>query len=329
MGSSPRPRVCLSTISNGSLRAVTEMLDSAAPYVDEAVIVVAPGHLTELFSARLPVPTTRIERAWQGYAITRTLALKAAEKRAEWVLTLDDDDRFQAGCKMPPLDDARIGSYMLPITLGGTSFYRPHLTRRGHDWRFEGCGSSGLHEALYGDGKAGVETWDDLVYLSGPPSIPTAERYAEHARLLQIALDEQPDNTRTAFYLAQSLRDAADLSGGRDRIKLGAALAAYTHRGNMPQGFSEETFWSWMNAGRLAWRLGMPWEACVSFYEYARSWGPLRAEPLRDLARLYEAWGKSIEANEAKERADLCPFPSSALLFVERACYTNTDPCHR
>jgi hypothetical protein len=299
------------------------MLDSAAPYVEEAVIVVAPGHLTELISTRLAVPTTRVEHAWQGYAITRTVALKAAQKRAEWVLTLDDDDRYQAGGQLPPLDDPRIGAYMLPITLGGTSFYRPHLTRRGHDWRFEGCGSSGLHEALYGDGKTGVGTWDQLVYLSGPPSVPTAERYAEHARLLKIALAEEPKSTRTAFYLAQSLRDAADLSGGQDRDQLGAALAAYTHRGNMAQGFSEETFWSWMNAGRLAWRLGMPWEACVSFYTYARSWGRLRAEPLCDLARLYDAWGRPREARGARKEAGTCPFPSDALLFVERACYTN------
>jgi len=313
-----KSRVCLSSICSSSVEQVIAMLESAAPYVDEAVIVVAPGCLRDLDDGRdLPVPTTRLEHPWQGYAVTRTIALKEAEKRAEWVLTLDDDDRYAAGGEMPPLDDLNVAAYMLPITLGGTRFYRPHLTRRDHNWRFEGCGSSGLHEALCGSGEGITRAWDKLSYLSAPPSIPTAERYVDHARLLAIALEEEPTNTRTAFYYAQSLRDAANLAGGTDRSQLAAALAAYVHRANMPGGFGEETFWSWINAGRLAWRLGLPWESVAAFYAYAGTWGPDRAEPLVDVARLYDAWGKPDQAREAREKAARLPYPKHAILFVE------------
>jgi len=235
-------RVCLSSICKGATHDVIEMLASAAPYVDEAVIIVAPGDLSDLTTLNLPVPTTRIEHPWEGYAKTRTAALHVAEEHAEWVLTLDSNDRYQGEGKLPPLDDPNVGAWLIPIALDGVRFYRPHLTRRGHDWSFEGCGSSGLHEALRGGEAVETRTWDQLIYLSGPQSPPTAERYTEHARLLQIALDEEPTNTRTAFYLAQSLRDAANLAGGSDRTQLGAALAAYVHRGNMRGGFSEETF---------------------------------------------------------------------------------------
>ena len=310
-------RVCLASICSGSVAQIKAMIESAAPYVDEAVVVIAPGNLLALEVSSLAVPTTRIDHPWEGYAKTRSFALREAEKRAEWVLTLDDDDRYEAGGSLPPLDDPNVDAYTLPISLGGVTFYRPHLTRRGRNWRFEGCGSSGLHEALYGDGRAEMRKWNRLAYLSGPPSVPTAERYTEHARLLQIAITEEPSSTRTAFYLAQSLRDAANLSGGEDRGALAAALAAYVHRANMIGGFSEETFWSWMNAGRIAWRLGMPWEAVASFFAYAQTWGPDRAEPRADLARLYDAWGKADRAREMRAEAASLPYPSHALLFVE------------
>ena len=312
-------RVALSTISSGSLEQVTKMLESAARYVHEAVIVVAPGHLAVLDAMETVVPVTRIECQWKGYAKTRTVALKEAEKRADWVLTLDDDDRLETGGELPPLASA--DAYLLPVSIGDVKFYRRHLTKKGCNWRFEGCGSSGLHEALYGDGKVITKKWDKLKYLSGPASAPSIEKYNEHVTLLQLAANETPSDTRTAFYLAQSLRDVANLSEGDNVRQLGEALAAYVRRGNMSNGFTEETFWAWLNAGRIAWRLGMPWEACISFFKYASTWGPGRAEPLLGIAGLYEAWGKPSIGKMYRELAARCIYPTDALLFVEKEAY--------
>lgn len=328
--------VCLSSIcralpSTGATPIesdVVAMLESAAPYVTSAIVVVAPGDpLLALKERDLPVKTTLVEHAWEGYAKTRSFALAAAEKRAPWVLTCDSDDRYAANGRLPDLAAAAkagIDAYHLTVlpldTDGGPaegqSHRRPHLSRSGRGWAFRGCGSSGLHEYLASDRVvAHVAFWPELVYLSAPPSDLSPTRYAEHARLLEIALAETPNDTRTAFYLAQSYRDAGDH---------GRALAAYVKRGNMVGGYHEENFHAWMAAGDIAWHhLGMPLEAVESLYRFAASWARDRAEPYAELAKLFDCYGRKEAAAENRALAALFPWPENAGRLVDASAYSS------
>lgn len=317
-------RVILSMIAKAPEALVRRALLSAKPYVSEACVVVAPGD--PLLKIKLPLPGRIVAAKWVGYAKTRNLAIELAEKQGtDWILMLDADDIFKAGGKMPALssdvDAYRIPVFPFPSSLApltstprsAFSFPRPHLIRARAGWEFRGV----VHEALYGKEKKEYKTvdWDGLVYLSGPANA-TRETFLEHARLLREELASPsstfPPPTRSQFYLAQSLRDAGEHS---------EALMEYVKRGNMMGGVGEENMWAWLEAGELAWRLNFPWECVESFFKYAETWGPTRAEPNHRLAKLYRAWGKEERAREEEAKRVKKSKPEGAI-FVDHSAYS-------
>lgn len=306
-----RPSVILGVISHDTPENLLAALVSAGPYVDRALV---------LFSGRDdPCVPLLVSFSATHYDVScdfldadceskRNRCLDLARPLGEWVLMLDTDERLLPGGRLPDLASADpiIDAFLLESRSGGVSHRMPRLVRSSSRARF---GGGGIHEALIGLGPS--VPWDHLPY-DGTPRARSSDEYLMHARALATRLERDPTDARAAFYLASSLRDAGDLPN---------ALAAYVRRANMTGAFAEENFWSWVYAGRIAWALGLPWEAVESFFRYAITWGPDRAEPRRDLARLYAGWGRPAYARLETELADALAYPTTATLFVERTAY--------
>jgi hypothetical protein len=126
----------------------------------------------------------------------------------------------------------------------------------------------------------GIEMID---HASGSNRVGKFER---DATMLAKALETEPDNTRYVFYLAQSYRDAGQLS---------LAYETYARRVSMA-GWIEERFIAQLEMGRLAIRMGKS-EAVVSKDLLdAFDLRPIRAEPLHELAAYYRTraqWGRA------------------------------------
>src|SRR5207253_1062817 len=118
------------------------------------------------------------------------------------------------------------------------------------DWRYEGV----VHEYPVCADPDATEGRIDGDYRIESRTLGSrsraADKYQRDARLLLSALEKNPDDPRTVFYLAQSYRDAGDAH---------SALHWYRHRAAMP-GWSEETFYALLQCGSLLEQLGEPWE---------------------------------------------------------------------
>jgi tetratricopeptide (TPR) repeat protein len=122
-------------------------------------------------------------------------------------------------------------------------------------------------------------------------------------------LRREPDNARTVFYLAQTLRD---LGRGDEAIDL------YRRRAAMG-GWPEEAFYSLYQVGVLSDRAGQRDQAMIGLFE---AWNnrPQRAEPLYELAWMFRERQQYHAAHLVSERGIHLPVPAGSL-FVHRWMY--------
>jgi tetratricopeptide (TPR) repeat protein len=184
------------------------------------------------------------------------------------------------------------------------------LVKSSLPWRYEGV----LHEVIVCDAPhrevslRGPVVWGH--FDSARNADPIA-KYAADARLLEVALAEDPTNARYAFYLAQSYRDCG---------KLEQALAAYERRVAMG-GWGEEVFFAQCQVGTLGLRLGWEWPRALDAYLRAYELRRCRAESLWACAAHYrhtQEWGLA----ELFARAAVAIPRPSDILFVDDAVYT-------
>jgi hypothetical protein len=136
------------------------------------------------------------------------------------------------------------------------------------------------------------------------------QTYLKDAALLEEALRTDPENTRYVFYLAQSYRDACNLTKSR---------AVYEQRAAMG-GWDEEVWFSLYQVGVLTERLGAPSGDVTLAYLRAFQARPTRAEPLVRLARHHRLRSEFALALLYARHATTLAHPGDSL-FVEDEIY--------
>lgn len=253
------------------------------------------------------VPGALHERPWHNFAHNRNEALQLARGEAEYLFFIDADETLclPDGFVRPGL---RADGYQLRCDYAGTSYLRSALVATRLPWRWNGV----VHESLSSDGGAELATLEGpsiLVRHEGARSRDPAT-YANDARLLAAELAAHPGDTRSAFYLAQSHRDAGALE---------QSIAAYRHRATMG-GWDEEVWYSLYQIARLEERRAAPPPTIVDAYLAAYALRPTRAEPLVELARHCRERSQFALAHLFASRAAAMARPAD-LLFVEDAAY--------
>jgi tetratricopeptide (TPR) repeat protein len=185
------------------------------------------------------------------------------------------------------------------------------IVRLGAPWAYVGA----VHELLEYPG-ALVKALPELAIRNlrdgAGSEQPAAERYASEAALLSKSLEANPLDSRSQFYLGQSLELAGDLDG---------ALQAYTARAAMLHGFVEE---AWMSLVRIA-GIYARFEPAAPLVDgaYWAAWNRrrTRGEPLVALARWHRMRGEPHLSLIAARLAASLPLPDSDRLFVEASAH--------
>jgi glycosyltransferase involved in cell wall biosynthesis len=305
------PTICLSMIVKDEAPVIARCLDSVRPYIDSwAIIDTGSSDATrEIVRERLADLTGElVERPWVDFAHNRSEALELARERARYILVIDADEALEAdpGFRMPALT---ADSYDVEVSYDGVTYLRRQLLRGDLPWRYRGV----LHEYVHCDEAATVgfvEGLRTIVRHDGARSRDPLT-YKRDALVLEHALLDEPDNTRYAFYLAQSYRDAGNLE---------AAVRAYRRRVEMG-GWNEEIWFSLYQIALARERLGAPWPEVMDAHLAAFAVCPDRAEPLFRIGVHYQAASEHVLAHLFLSRAMTIATPTQQRLFVERAIY--------
>ena len=319
--SAPEPRlpfaeqVCLSMIVRNEAAVIRRCLQSVRPLIGAWAVVdtgSTDGTQALVREALADLPGMLLERPWQDFAHNRNQALDLARQYGDYALIVDADDvlELDAGAAWPQRLDGP-GHYLLQRIAGSDIEYRsPKLLAHAVPWRWHGV----LHEYPAADPPPLLSLLAGARVTSHPDGArsqrPLREKYLDDAAVLAAELTREPANTRTAFYLAQSLRDA-----GEDA----PALEAYRRRAAMG-GWPEEVFYAQLQVGALLERLRAPLAEILDACLLAHDARPTRAEPLIAAARLLRAAQRYASAYLFAARAAALPLPDD-LLFVDRSVH--------
>jgi glycosyltransferase involved in cell wall biosynthesis len=298
-------------IVKNEVHVIQRCLDLVLPLIDSWVIVdtgSTDGTQDLIRKALDGIPGELHERPWVDFGYNRSEAITLAKDSGDYLLFIDADDKLVVpdGFVLP---DLTADAYQIDFDQDGVTYRRTCVVRNALPWRYKGA----LHEYPTTGTDISLEHLAGLrVVFGGDGSrsrISTIEKYTEDASILECALARDPADSRSAFYLAQSYRDAKQPE---------KALAAYDHRATM-LGFVEERYVAMLSAARLAAELGHAEVEVIDRYLRAHDARPSRVEALGELAsycRVTETrWGSArLFASQG-----LATPPSNDILFVERA----------
>ncbi|WP_249116025.1 glycosyltransferase [Azoarcus sp. L1K30] len=222
------------------------------------------------------IPGELHHRKWVDFGHNRTEAIELARGKADYILIMDADNIFHApreGWHWPALT---VDAYDLLIRSANTEYRLRLLVADRLAWRWVGV----LHEYLVSTPESVSSElqgpWVDRRHEGARSRDPLT--YRKDAAILAAALKKEPGNTRYAFYLAQSWRDAKEPK---------KALEAYRHRAAMG-GWDEEVFFSLYQCGVLLESMKR-WPEALDAYLKAWSFRKHRIEPLYRICCYYRA----------------------------------------
>jgi hypothetical protein len=253
-----------------------------------------------------------------NFAASRNRGLDLAHERfpnayfllmpdAEWYL--EGVERLIEFCKEVAHDTAH--SYLVRIGNQYINFYTSRLIRNDGYARFTGVVHEDLNAQLE-ENKAPYE-----VYFRWDPSSrgieKTERRWQQDKKLLLKEFKENPSDSRTVFYLAQTYDCLHEEE---------AALQYYRLRATMPGGI-EESYMALFRMGQMYERLmekeptRYTWAQAMDFYLRAHQFRPERAEPIIYIAAHYAQEKKWTLAYRFAQWACQIPYPEQDTLFVE------------
>jgi glycosyltransferase involved in cell wall biosynthesis len=303
--------ICLNMIVKNEAPVIRRCLESVRPIIDRWVIIdtgSTDGTQDLIRDVLRDLPGELHERPWRNFAHNRSEALTLARGHGDYVFVIDADEVL----KLAPdfvLPQLASDAYNLRILYGGCAYLRKQLVRNALPWRYEGV----VHEYIT------CELARTEQFLPGLQTEPhhdgararDASTYRRDALMLEQALLDEPNNTRSVFYLAQSYRDAGDFE---------LALRHYRRRIEMG-GWPEEVWFSHYQVAQIKERLQHPWPEILESYLQAWQYDPTRCGPLYRIAMHYQSKGEYHTSHIFLSRAMQVPRPADNRLFVEQTIY--------
>jgi glycosyltransferase involved in cell wall biosynthesis len=300
--------VCLNMIVRNEAHVIRRCLLSHKDVIDHWVIVdtgSTDGTQDLIRKLLADIPGELHERPWVDFGHNRSEALNLARGKANYILVNDADHIWHG--KLPKHLTA--DAYAVPYHYAGTVYgVTCVLADRIPGWRYVGV----IHEYVDAQQPIKIEPASDAwieVKHEGARSLDP-HTYEKDVKILEAAFEQDPQNPRYAFYLAQSYRDSNESE---------KALLMYLKRAEMP-GWDQETWHAKYQAAIMTERLGRAPETISRAYLEAYNFRPSRAEPLAHLARWHRSRSEWPLAYLYAARAANIPRSTDGL-FVEEGIY--------
>lgn len=285
---------------------IRRCLESVKPFIDHWTICDTGSsdgtqHVVE--DALAGIPGELHEVPWVNFGHNRTQSLNLARGQADYHLLIDADMTLNtpADFRSALTADAYLVRYSGPL-----DYWVERVVSDRHGWEFVGP----AHEYIRsGTGTTRARLGGVTVTHHGDGGCQRGkiERYLN---LLREGLEKEPDNSRYAFYIAESYRDLGNMA---------QAMEWYEKRCGMG-GWDEEQWYSLYQAARSQHRLGVAWPLVLEAYLRAYAFRPTRIEPLHHVARFYRENEQYQLAYLFSRPALEMPYPDDTL-FIEKPVY--------
>jgi tetratricopeptide (TPR) repeat protein len=246
------------------------------------------------------IPGELIDLPWEGYGPARSEVLRRAHGKADLLLMLDADMTVHG--TLP--DQAEADAWLVTVKDDPIAYGLPLLVRGDGPWYYKGA----AHAYLHRDDRPWRQARSDLWVEDRRPGGWRPGKLEDDARLLEAALEKDPLDARSSFYLAQTYEDLG---------RTGDALREYGRR-ILLGGYAEERFVARLRRARILCER----EPAVALGACLEAWQdrPQRAEPLYVAARQARRSGWNDVALLFARRAAEIERPDDSL-FVEDATY--------
>ncbi|MEV4947685.1 glycosyltransferase [Streptomyces sp. NPDC053755] len=299
-----KPSICLCMIVKNEARVIERCLASVRDLVDTWVVSdtgSTDGTQQLIRHALDGIPGELREEPWVNFGHNRSLNIRHARGRADYLLLLDADLVVERAGSLPALT---ADAYLLRHA-GPLEYRIKRLVRGDMPWRYEGV----THEYITADRDHVSENLDALVIKDFADGGSRHDKFERDARLLSAELDRNPTDTRTVFYLAQTMRDLG---------RAAEAIDLYERRARMG-GWDEEVSYALLQAGILKADSG-DWPSAMDTLSRAWEARPQRLEACYELASRLRRMGRHHSAH-AVVTAALDREPPDDLLFLQPWIY--------
>lgn len=314
-----KPKICLNMIVKNESKVIRRCLESVKPLIDYWVIAdtgSTDGTQKTIKNTLKEIPGELHEHPWKNFAHNRNRALALTKHKGDYVLFIDADETFvyNEHYRFPKLDNDYYFFKVQNERSGQmvSEYKRILLIDNRLDWKWEGP----IHEVISSPQATKYGTMGGIVNISRTEEghrFQDPQKYLNDAKVLEQALEEEPNNTRYVFHLALSYYLANDYA---------PALKNFQKRISMqPSGTeSNELFLSFQCSGNIQAELKMGSDAIIDSFTKAHFCRPLRAEPLYYLGNYFLSQGSYLLADLVLKKALMLPFPSEVYL-VENWIY--------
>jgi len=314
-----KPKVALCMIVKNESHIIHECLNSIYKYVDYWIIsdtgsTDGTQDIIQNFFKEKGIPGELHQDEWNNFGHNRTLALRHADGKADYVWMIDADDKVEGNFVFPEKMEA--DGYILRIGKPDFSWWRTQIFKTESKWEYRGV----LHEYP----ACSIKEQPVLIKLEGDyrvdartlgarnVGISVIEKYTRDAETLEKAMLDEPTNTRYQFYLAQSYFDSQQYE---------KAIDAYRKRAEMG-GWAEEVYYSLYRIGIARALLDRPWPEIMSSLLDAYNYRPQRVEALVHISQvLRQKYDQPAAAFIFARQAAEAPFPQEEILFVPDIVY--------
>lgn len=301
------PTIALVMIVKDERQIMQRCLASVVPIIDYWVICDTGSRdgTPDYIKATLAgIPGELHHCEWVNFGHNRSQCVALARGKADYLLLLDADMVVNMA---PGFDKSQLkaDAYEIGYT-GDLHYYQRLMVSTRHHWRYIGV----THEYIHSETAKEFSRLKDLSITHLHDGSSRAEKFERDLRLLLQAHEDDREDVRTVFYIAQTYKDL----GNADE-----ALRWYARRIEMG-GWAEEVWYSMYQSALLRQAMGRPWPMVMESYLKAYNYRPTRAEPLFHLALYYRTQMQYAVARIFTQAGVALPYPDD-ILFIDRTIY--------
>lgn len=305
---SETPRLCLCMIVKNECKVIVRALQSVRSIIDYWVICDTGSTddtpaivLNTLFD--IPGELHRVE--WINFGENRTQVLQLARGKADYNLVMDADMVVNV---CGDFKSRLTADYYNIRYQGDLDYSQPMLLANSHSWKYVGV----THEYPHAPTACIGSDLNNVTLTHFADGGMRFDKFERDIKLLTTALETEPENPRTVFYLAQSYKDIDDYQN---------ALSWYRRRVEL-DGWEEERWYAMYQCARMQENLDETWDLVLESYLKAFEFRPQRLESIYAIVKHYreeEAFALGYLYSSLISFALI--YPQNDHLFIERPVY--------